>query len=306
MEIFGHNKQRDSLRLLLESKKLAQTCLFYGADSVGKHLVALEVAGCLVSDGSSDSNLFQRIIGGAHPDVFSLKPTPPKSKKIQDDGEKAERNWSIKIEQVQELKSKLIHQPLESSRQVIIIDDADLLTTTAANSLLKLIEEPKPYQFFILVSSRFHKILPTIRSRSARFYFGSLAIDQVEKIIRSMIDPNLALSEFWFQFLYRAFQGSIHRIFQMVQSGLDMDFIDRVLKPNQTLGQVERITLALKEAEVSLSLVFQCVRQRIIEQNRSGINSIFLNSFEMLSKGDLYHSRHIPTDMILERVLMAS
>ena len=74
----------------------------------------------------------------------------------------------VSIEQVRELSSFIeLASSSEDDYKIIYIKEADLLSTSAANALLKNLEEPPSNTFFILNSKNLHKILPTIRSRSS-------------------------------------------------------------------------------------------------------------------------------------------
>lgn len=151
----------------IDNCNFPQSSLFYGGKTSDKKRKALEVAGQLL--GVSDLTLET-----VHPDFFAVMPTPPKSQtdKVQSSDE-VQSNWTIKIEQIHELKSRIKHFPLQADYQVIFIDDAEMMTVSAANSLLKILEEPRANQIFILTSHALHRILPTIRSRCAKFYFAA-------------------------------------------------------------------------------------------------------------------------------------
>lgn len=153
-----------------------QASLFYGGKSSDKKRRALEVAEQLL--GVSDLTLET-----VHPDFFVVTPTPPKSQADKGHGAgEVQPNWSIKIEQIHELKSRIRHFPLNADHQVIFIDDAEMMTVSAANSLLKILEEPRASQIFILTSASMHKVLPTIRSRCAKFYFATQDVNEVSLV----------------------------------------------------------------------------------------------------------------------------
>lgn len=78
---------------------------------------------------------------------------------------------SIKIEVIRDLISRLMLKPVQAERMVIIIEEADAMTTGAANALLKTLEEPPPYVLFLLLTSRPEELPATIRSRCQRVRF---------------------------------------------------------------------------------------------------------------------------------------
>ena len=79
----------------------------------------------------------------------------------------------IRIEQIRELQRKLYLQQLEGKNRVAVVLEADLLTEAAANSLLKVLEEPPINSTFVLVTNRPAAILATIRSRCQQVRFAT-------------------------------------------------------------------------------------------------------------------------------------
>lgn len=75
---------------------------------------------------------------------------------------------TIKIETIRDLLSRVMLKPVQAERMVIIIEEADAMTTGAANALLKTLEEPPAYVLFLLLTSRPEELPATIRSRCQR------------------------------------------------------------------------------------------------------------------------------------------
>jgi DNA polymerase III delta prime subunit len=75
------------------------------------------------------------------------------------------RSRSIKVEQIRMLQDMAWVPPLEGETRVILIFGADTITVSAANSILKILEEPPSYLVMILVTDNFHRVMETIRSR---------------------------------------------------------------------------------------------------------------------------------------------
>ncbi|CAK8054389.1 DNA polymerase III subunit delta [Eupransor demetentiae] len=87
-----------------------------------------------------------------HPDVFVVRP------------EKA--NAPLKIAQIRALRPEFTTTTLESPRKVFILDQVETMTTAAANSLLKFIEDPAGPQLILMLTANLAEVLPTIRSRA--------------------------------------------------------------------------------------------------------------------------------------------
>ena len=90
----------------------------------------------------------------------------------------------VTIEQIRELSSFIeLASSSQEDYKIIYIKDADALSTSAANALLKNLEEPPTNTFFILNSKNLHKILPTIRSRSSIHFLPSPTREQTESYL---------------------------------------------------------------------------------------------------------------------------
>jgi DNA polymerase III delta prime subunit len=81
---------------------------------------------------------------------------------------------SIKIEQVRDLGYKLSLKPYAAKYKIALIDNAHNLTVEAANALLKVLEEPKPFTILFLITDNTTRLLPTISSRAQKINFGPL------------------------------------------------------------------------------------------------------------------------------------
>ena len=96
---------------------------------------------------------------------------------------------SIKVDQVRYLKSEFSKSGLEGNRKVFIIQDVEKMTTSAANSLLKFIEEPNGSITAFLLSSHANQILPTIVSRCQVVEMASLNREtQLKKLMDAGVD----------------------------------------------------------------------------------------------------------------------
>lgn len=119
-------------------------------------------------DFSADQKMMiEKKIGNQnHPDLFKLQAT---------EGE-------IKIESIREMQRWLSIPPLETSKKIVIIDQAHHLNNACSNALLKTLEEPPSYALLILTTNSVSRILPTIRSRLFCIQFADAEkIDSEEK-----------------------------------------------------------------------------------------------------------------------------
>lgn len=142
---------------LIGDHRLAHAYLFNGMDGTGRQVLAQTVALRLFCQNVGPDGLpcgqcaeCRRIMAGDHPDVVSVVP----------DGQR------IKVDQVRYLKSEFTKSAVEGNQKIFIIDQMERMTTGAANSLLKFIEEPVGNTVALLLTANKNLILPTILSRT--------------------------------------------------------------------------------------------------------------------------------------------
>ncbi len=85
------------------------------------------------------------------------------------------------VDDVRNLKEEAVYTPLTCRYKVYIIDEVHMLSTSAFNALLKLIEEPPPHVVFIFATTETHKVPATILSRCQRFDFRRIDIEDSKK-----------------------------------------------------------------------------------------------------------------------------
>ncbi|TKI58040.1 DNA polymerase III subunit delta' [Brevibacillus antibioticus] len=158
----------------LRNERLAHAYLLAGPKGSGKKQMALHLAKSLFctereADACGACVTCRRIEGGNHPDVLFITP----------DGA------SIKIDQIRSLQKEMAMRAVESSRKVYIIEHVDKMTTQAANSLLKFLEEPPVGVLALLLTEHSHAILPTILSRCQIVQFSPLSAESIAEKLRA-------------------------------------------------------------------------------------------------------------------------
>ena len=178
--------QWQHIKQLIEAERLPHAMLLVGNHGLGKADFALTMAHTLLclqptadnqACGSCKSCLL--LAAETHPDLYRLKPTAlPKSK-----SKKPALN--IRIDDIRDLCNSLNQTSQYGGYRVAIIDQADQLTISAANSLLKTLEEPGRDILIVLITSRAHRLPVTIRSRSQLLRFTEpeekLALDWLQE-----------------------------------------------------------------------------------------------------------------------------
>jgi DNA polymerase-3 subunit gamma/tau len=92
------------------------------------------------------------------------------------------------IDDIREIRERVVLQPAEGRYKVYILDEAHQLTDAAWNALLKLIEEPPPHLVFVFCTTDLAKVLPTVRSRCQTFVFQRPRLPELVKKLRRIAD----------------------------------------------------------------------------------------------------------------------
>jgi DNA polymerase-3 subunit gamma/tau len=92
------------------------------------------------------------------------------------------------IDDIREIRDRVILQPVEGRYKVYILDEAHQLTDAAWNALLKLIEEPPPHLVFVFCTTDLSKVLPTVRSRCQTFVFQRPRLSELVQVLRRVAD----------------------------------------------------------------------------------------------------------------------
>jgi DNA polymerase-3 subunit delta' len=153
--------------------------LLAGKSGLGKRDFALAAARELVAEPGVPQP------AGDHPDIITLTygPKDDKAEKAAADGKPFELARSIRIKQIRAMQKRLVTRPTLGSRRAIIIDPADDMEKAAANALLKSLEEPPAGTFFLLVTHRPARLLPTIRSRCRTLRFPVLSDSELAAML---------------------------------------------------------------------------------------------------------------------------
>lgn len=181
-DILGHEQVKDFLSSYLERSNRPHALLFCGAEGIGKKKLAFEFARSLLcfnhsqGDGCEACRLMNLDDGNfSHPDFLRIqREEDPKTHRLKD----------ISIDQMRELISKSAFAPVMSANKVCIIEDIDRMGEAAANSFLKLLEEPPSGWVFILIASSTDRLLSTILSRVVLLRFHGLSASLTEKFLR--------------------------------------------------------------------------------------------------------------------------
>ena len=158
----GHEKQKQYLERLMAEGSLMHAYMFAGPEMIGKRMIAEDIARVLVPHGYEM-------------DILRLAP-------VMD--EETGKTKDIPIEAIRDLKSWIFLRPLRTHK-VIIIDGAERLGDEAANTLLKVLEEPPVYANFFLITGTPNQVISTIASRCEKVDFLPLFESEIQSVLSS-------------------------------------------------------------------------------------------------------------------------
>lgn len=196
--IAGHDGAIEQFRRAWDSRAIHHAWLLGGPRGVGKaHFARMaavrllcEAAGPAVeADGletPGDHPMAKLIAAGSHPDMRWLR-------RLENE-KTGNLARNISVEQIRTLGEFMGLTPALSDWRVVVIDSVDNLEPSAANALLKMLEEPPPNTVVLLVSHAPGRLLPTIRSRCRRLDFHPLGDDAMASVLERQL-PELAEAE---------------------------------------------------------------------------------------------------------------
>jgi DNA polymerase-3 subunit delta' len=180
-------------RTVEESQEMTHAWVFTGPPGSGRSSAAVAFAQALIcpNNGCGTCNDCNSAKTHGHPDVEIIRT----------------EGLSIKVEEVRELLTRVAWAPSMGGWRVVVMEDADRLTESAANALLKAIEEPGTRTVWLLCAPTLHDVLPTIRSRCRHLQLRTPSLEAVTNVLinRDHIAPGMA------DFAARVSQGHIGR-----------------------------------------------------------------------------------------------
>ncbi len=186
--------QWQQIEQLISADRLPHAMFLYGNQGLGKTDFARSLAAsvlCKQPDASHRAcgvcQACQLLAANTHPDLHYLKPVAKKNSTSKKPA------LSIRIENIRELCEKLNQTSQFSGYRVAILEQADQMTLSAANSLLKTLEEPGQGVLLLLVSARPQRLPVTIRSRCQSLRFTVPADEIAFDWLKNNVQTNSAL-----------------------------------------------------------------------------------------------------------------
>jgi DNA polymerase-3 subunit delta' len=178
-QVLGHHNNIENFLRTFQSGKLASSFLFVGQPGIGKKTVALALAQVLTCE-KSPAQAHSLSPSGCGACGSCLRISNPKNRQTESLLLIEPEKNLIKLEQAHSILEFLRLRSL-GKRRVIIIDQAETMNPQAANSLLKVLEEPPAETYFFLIAKGSKHVLPTLRSRSQVMNFQPLTVSDLRK-----------------------------------------------------------------------------------------------------------------------------
>lgn len=205
-DVVGQDPVVRTLRNAIANEQLRQAYLFAGPRGTGKTSMARILAksvNCAQGPTTTPDNTCHACIAIANGTSLDVVEMDAASQRGIDD--------------IREIRERVVLQPVEGRYKVHILDEAHQLTDAAWNALLKLIEEPPPHLLFVFCTTELTKVIETVRSRCQTFTFARPRFEDLVKVLRRVADgegfqaPEAALSQ-----IARASKGSFRDAVSML------------------------------------------------------------------------------------------
>ena len=236
---------------------MTHSWLFTGPPGSGRSNAAIAFAAALLCESGGCATCINctSVIDGSHADIELIRT----------------EGLSIKVDEVRELITRTSWSPSVGNYRLVVIEDADRLTESAANALLKVIEEPGARTVWLLCAPTLTDVLPTIRSRCRHLTLRTPSIKTVAKLLitRDGIDPELA------EFAASAAQGHIGRA--------------RYLATNKEARENRKKILYLHSSVTDLASAFEAANTLLeMAKEEAKIESEFRNEEELAKLKESY------------------
>ena len=226
-DLLGHESSEATLRRLFESGRMPHALLLSGPRGIGKATLAYRFARFVLAAGPGqgassglfgggdaglaippESGTFRRVVSGGHADLLTVERAyDPRRRRLRSE---------IVVDDAREIAAFLRLTPAEGGWRVVVVDGADEMNRNAANSLLKILEEPPRKALLLLVAHSPGRLLPTIRSRCRRFPLAPLPAATVRRLL---VQYRPDLSDGQAEALAALSGGSIGRALDLAAAG---------------------------------------------------------------------------------------
>lgn len=315
MFFIGHKKNWNILIQEIKKNRLPPAYLFYGAPGIGKKLVAqtytqflfcrtVELSSCRAvepldrqydsttarqneSQPCGQCSSCQRVLANTHPDHYLIE---------------AEEK-TIKIDELRQLQKSLMKAPLEAPLKVVIIDNAQEMTLQAANSLLKILEEPPKNTLFILIAPHLFRLLPTIRSRCRSIFFSAPSIDESISFLKTKDELSGSID----RNLLGVTEGSIGLATKLAEE--DFNEVakrqDQLLKTrNISFSSISSMVQDWMERDSDIFLLLEILKKKYFQQMKTLSSWDDVDKIDQISRAQKDIEQNVNKALVMENLFM--
>ncbi|MFH1188885.1 MAG: DNA polymerase III subunit gamma/tau [bacterium] len=234
-ELLGQDMVSEVLLNAAKQDKIGHAYLFYGSRGTGKTTAARLIAKIVNCEKRISDTTFQKkgepcnecrpckeIDAGHALDVIEIDAASNRG-----------------IDEMRNLKEGIRLSPISYKYKVFIIDEAHQLTKEASNALLKTLEEPPAHAIFILATTEYDKLLPTITSRTQRFNFRRPTFKTILNKLEKIADEEkLKINPKTLQLIARSADGSFRDAESLLEQVVSLGAGENVTDVEQILGKI--------------------------------------------------------------------
>ena len=184
-QVVGQDVIIATLKAALQKNRMAHALLFTGGRGIGKTTIARIVAKAMVCLSRKEAEPCGVCVQCLAVDTFSSLDV------IEIDGAS-----HTGVDDVRELRESARYQPTSAKYKIFIIDEVHMLSTSAFNALLKIVEEPPPHVIFMFATTEVHKIPKTILSRCQRYDLKRMSVESIFGTLKTIMhEEHLSFEE---------------------------------------------------------------------------------------------------------------
>lgn len=285
--VHGHKEAIEFFQKVIKNNNLSHSYVFDGLKGIGKKHFAINLSKTIFCknntlDACEVCDQCKKINHGNHLDFLIIEP----------DGS------SIKNEQIKKFQEFLSYKPNESEKKIVIINDSNLMTVSAQNTILKILEEPPAYALIIFISQNSNKLLETIQSRCQIIRFNPLK----KSIIEKYLIEEQGLDQGGAEFIANFSNGNFSKANKAVQNQEFLDIRNEIIdytnelllnKKIKSIQGIEMFQKNKKDIELIFDIMIGWIRDILIVQrtndydivmNRDKIDSIKKQAYRLVDR----------------------
>lgn len=285
--LIGNDKNKHLLEEIIKTKNISHGYMFLGPSGVGKFMFAEEFAKAILCNEGTGCGKCKSCIefeSSNNPDYQVVSP---------------DEN-SIKTDQIRLLNSKICEKPINSSKKVYIINNADLMTKEAQNCLLKTLEEPPEYAVIILIGVNENSFLNTIRSRCVKINFNKIPDEELRKILADKYNYSNVTEN-----MLKLFSGSLERALNLIDKYELYTEVEQIFNNIETINVIDLLNkkdIITKDKEEIINIL-EYINVLFFEKLKENKTS-YINAIKVVEDTKDRLKKNANLDMTIDNMLL--